>query len=92
MKINFHAWVRNKASVVDDMECDLTESSHRIKMKKKKRQWYNVADKNANAIPRCSNKTDVTKPRKLQACFPLNWAGQTWSLFCSLLYTIRTIF
>lgn len=53
------------------MECDLTESSHRIKMKKK-RQWYNVADKNANAIPRCSNKTDVTKPRKLQACFPLN--------------------
>lgn len=36
MKINFHAWVRNKASVVDDMECDLTESSHRIKMKKKK--------------------------------------------------------
>lgn len=51
MKINFHAWVRNKASVVDDMECDLTESSHKIRTTKQKTMVY-VADKNVNAILR----------------------------------------
>lgn len=37
MDMNFHAWVRNKkTSVVYDMECDLTESSCKIKITKEK--------------------------------------------------------
>lgn len=36
MKINFYAWVRNKKTlVVDDMECDLTQSSCKIKITKR---------------------------------------------------------
>ena len=67
------------------MECDLTESSYKIKIK---RQWYNAADKKANAILRCFNKQTMTKPRKLEAYFPLNWTGQhgVCSVLCSIPY------
>jgi hypothetical protein len=70
---------------------DLIESSCKIKLINE-RKFYNVAYKEKQIQPEVFNTNNIIKTWKTKEHFPLNWTGQSWSLFSSLLYNLEGYF